>query len=195
MAISAARTHPNVIFLRLDISELRKADCRVVELQLPNAVFNRAGASSPPDRADTARLCSVKLVAAEGAAEVGAAYLLVVDDLFWRAVFEDMAVSDDQGAIANAQGLGDIVVGDKNAFSEFVLEPANFTLEVFDGDGIDAAERFVQEDELGIGDQCPGDFEFSPLAAAEGVGLLISLVGQPVLIQQGLGACECAGGA
>ena len=65
-----------------------------------------------------------------------------------RAVLEYLAVGDDQGAIAHAEGLGDVVIGDQDAFAEFVLEPANFPLEVLDGDGVDAAERFVQQDQL-----------------------------------------------
>ena len=136
----------------------------------------------------------VEFIAAEGVAEIGVADLLVVDDLSGRAVFEDLAVGDDQGAIADAQGLGDIVVGDENAFAEFVLEPANFLLEIFDGDGIDAAERLIEQNELGIGDQGAGDFEFPPFAAAEGVGFLIPLAGEAVLIEQSLGPRECAGG-
>src|SRR5450432_2590991 len=124
----------------------------------------------------------VKFVAAEGVAEIGAAHFGVVDDLLGRSVFEDLAVGDDQGAITDAQRLGDIVIGNEDAFAEFILEAADFGLEIFDGDGIDAAERLIQQNELGIGDEGAGDFELAALSAAERVGLLISLAGEAVLV-------------
>ena len=47
---------------------------------------------------------------------------------------------------------------------------------------------------FGIGDQGAGDFELPPFAAAEGVGFLISLPDQAVLVEQGVGPLRCAGG-
>lgn len=133
---------------------------------------------------------SIKLIAAKRIAEVCAAYFGVIDDLLGRSVLEDLPVGDDQSAVADAQGLCDVVIGDEDAFAKFILEAANFGLEVLDGDGIDAAERLVEKNELGVGDQGAGDFELSTLAAAERIGLLISLAGESELVEQRLGALD-----
>jgi len=46
-----------------------------------------------------------------------------------------------------------VVVGEKNAEVPLVPEAADETLDLGDGDRVDTGERFVQEDELGLGSQ------------------------------------------
>ena len=46
--------------------------------------------------------------------------LRVVDDLAGSAVFEDLAIGDDYRAVADAEGLGDVVIGDGIRFFRLV---------------------------------------------------------------------------
>ena len=57
--------------------------------------------------------------------------------------------------------LGDVVIGDQHALAELFFQAAHFALQIFDGDRIDAAEGFVEQDQLGIGDR--GSAEISSL--------------------------------
>ena len=52
------------------------------------------------------------------------------------------------------------MIGDEDAFAELDFEPADFFLEFLDGDRIDAAEWFIQENQFGIGDERAGDSSF-----------------------------------
>ena len=105
----------------------------------------------------------------------------------------DPAVVDDQGAVAHAEGLGDVVIGDQHALAELLFQADDLALEVFDGDRIDAAEWLVEQDQLGLGDQRAGDLQLSPLAAAEGVGPLVADLDQAVLVEQLLGPAVALG--
>ncbi len=125
-----------------------------------------------------------EFVAAEGVAEVGLTDERVVDEFFGGAGGEDFAVGDDDGAVADFEGALDVVVGDEDGFSEGVFELADFALEVFDGDGIDAGEGFVEEDEGGVGDEGAGDFEFASFAAGEGDGFLVAGFGEAELFHE-----------
>src|SRR5687768_11664517 len=95
----------------------------------------------------------VKLIPAERVAQVCAPYRRVVDDLLGRAFRKHSSVVDDQGAVADPQGLGDVVVRDQHALAELDLQAAHLALQVFDGDGVYAAEGLVQEDELRLRDE------------------------------------------
>ena len=142
------------------------------------------------------RICSwlicdfliVKLVAAEDVAEIGRAHGRIVDDLPWRALAENAALVDDQRAVAHLQRLLDIVISDQHALAELVLQPFDFRLKVLDGDRIDAAEWLIQQDQHGLGDQRSGDLQLSAFPAAEGVGELIAVLEQTVLVEQLVGA-------
>jgi len=72
---------------------------------------------------------------------------------------------DDVGAIDDAQGLADVVVGDDNADAA-VLRREDDLLHVGDRDRIDAGERFARSRNLGC-DKRASDFE-SSVAAGEG---------------------------
>jgi len=47
---------------------------------------------------------------------------LIVDDLARAAFLEDSAVVDDEGAVADAEGLGDVMVGDQDGFAKLFLQ-------------------------------------------------------------------------
>ena len=81
------------------------------------------------------------------------------------------------------------MIGDQDAFAEFFLS-RRLPLQVFDRDGVDAAEGFIQQNQFGIGDQGAGDFQFSAFAAAEGVGLLVALLDQAILLQKCIGLLD-----
>src|SRR4051812_43989495 len=61
------------------------------------------------------------------------------------------------------------MVGDQDAEAAVAQAADNF-LNFENGDGVNAAEWFVQEQEFGRGDKGAGDFEATFFAAAEGVG-------------------------
>src|SRR5436189_3789770 len=83
----------------------------------------------------------VKFVAAERVAQVRAADAGVVDDLPGGAFLENPPVVDDQGPVAHAQGLGDVVIRDQHALAKLLLQTLDLALKVLDRDGIDGAER------------------------------------------------------
>src|SRR5258708_35443006 len=85
----------------------------------------------------------VEFIAAEGVAEVGVAGGGVVDGVAGGAFFDLDAVVDDQGAVADLEGLRHVVIGDQDGFSEFDLEAADLALEVFNGDRVDAGEGLI----------------------------------------------------
>src|SRR5687768_1727259 len=138
---------------------------------------------------------SSELVAAERVAQVRAADAGVVDDFFGGALFEHPAVVDDQCAVADAEGLGDVVIRDQHALAELVLQTLDLALKVLDRDRIDRAERFVEQDELRLGDQGPGDLQLALFAAGAEVGLLISYLLQAELGQKLLAALDALGAA
>ena len=56
------------------------------------------------------------------------------------------------------------MVRDQDAQSA-VLEGPDDPLDIFDGDGVDPGERFVEENEIRVGDHGPGDLETTPFSA------------------------------
>src|SRR5215218_2618590 len=131
---------------------------------------------------------SIELIAPEAIAQIGAADAGVVDDFAGGALFEHPAVVDNQRPIADTKRLGDVMVGDEHALDELALQPQDLGLEVFDGNGVHAAERLVEQDELGLSAQGAGDLQLAPLAAAEGVGELVAALHQAVLVEELVGA-------
>ena len=87
------------------------------------------------------------------------------------------------------------MIGNQHALAELLFQPAHFALQVFDGDRIDAAEWFVEENQFGLGAECAGDFHFSPFAAAECPGPLFALFDQSVLAEQLLSPADAFGPA
>ncbi len=126
----------------------------------------------------------IKLIPAEGMTEIGGTDVGVLDDLGRGAIFEDLAIVDDDRPVADAEGLGDVVIRNQDAFSEFHFQPHDFLMQIFDRDGVHSAEGFIQKNQFGIRHQGAGDFQFSAFAAAEGVGFLVAAFGQAILLQK-----------
>ncbi len=83
-------------------------------------------------------------------------------ELCRSAFFEDFPGGDDVSAIADGEGVTDVVVGDEDAETAG-LEADNLALELTDVDGVDAREGLVEEDEAGVGQKAAGDLGAPPL--------------------------------
>ena len=68
--------------------------------------------------------------------------------------------------MGDLQGVAHVVVGDQDA-DPGVGQALDDALDLVDGDRVDAGERFVQEQELGLRGQGAGDLGTAPLAAGE----------------------------
>ena len=116
-------------------------------------------------------------------AEVDAPHLGVGGEGARRAGPEDLALADDVGAIGDAEGLADVVVGDQDPEAA-LLEVRDDPLDVRDRDGVDAREGLVEQDEEGRGGKGPADLEAAALAAREGVGPLLGEAGDAEFVEQ-----------
>src|SRR5581483_1130737 len=104
----------------------------------------------------------------EGFAEVDALYFRIATQRFRAAGAENPAVVDDVGAIGDLEGLAHVVVGDQDADAG-ALQVEDNTLKFQHLDRVDARERFVQQEEVGIDDQGARDLDAPALAAGEHV--------------------------
>ena len=101
-------------------------------------------------------------------AEVDAADGFVGSEVFGGAVLEDAAFEEEVGAVGDVQGFLDVVVGDEDADAAGA-QLFHDVLDVLDGDGVDAGERLVEEDEGGVGREGAGDLGAALFTAAENV--------------------------
>ncbi len=76
------------------------------------------------------------------------------------------------------------MVGQKNADVVLLDQVADLVLDLGDRLGVDAGERLVEHDHLGLGDQRPRDLDAPALAAGDAVGLGLADLGQAELVQQ-----------
>ena len=90
--------------------------------------------------------------------------MFVVDQVVRLAGGENGAVADDVGSVADAEGFAYVVVGNEYADAARFEEVDDF-LDVDDGDGVNAGEGFVQEDEARLHGEYAGDFDASAFAA------------------------------
>src|SRR5436190_1185594 len=65
-----------------------------------------------------------------------------------------------------------------------VAQVSNLLLKILHGNGIDPAERLVEQDDRGLRNQRPGDLQFSPLAAGESASLLLGILQQAELLHE-----------
>src|SRR5262249_31925024 len=87
----------------------------------------------------------------EAVAQVDGAGALRARDLRRCSLLEDLPLCDDVRAIADAERVLDVVVGDEDADAAGA-ERVDLRLELGDVDGVDAGERLVEEDEAGAAD-------------------------------------------
>ena len=106
----------------------------------------------------------------EAFAEVIFAGIRIRKQLLAVAVGDDPAIQDDIGSVGRIQGLPHIVVRQQDTDSS-LGELHDDLLDLADGDRVDSAERFVQENETRFHDERPGDLETPLLAAGEYRGL------------------------
>ena len=99
------------------------------------------------------------------------------------AFVDHFALVDQIGAVHQLEGLAHVVVGDQDA-QPALLEPAHDLLHLVDRDRVDAAERLVQQQQLGAGDQRAGDLQPPLFAAAQRVGLALGQARQVQFLQQ-----------
>ena len=96
--------------------------------------------------------------------QVNLTHLMIADDLIGMALGDHRPPGQDIGAIAGAQRFPDVMLRDQDADSPLAQVQNDF-LDIDDGNGIDAGERFVQEHEARFASQGPGDFHAPPFAA------------------------------
>src|SRR5258706_2745209 len=108
----------------------------------------------------------------EALAEVDLARLRAGRDRFRTSLFQDQPLVDDVGAVADAERLAHVVVGDQNADAAGG-ELADDLLNLGDRDRVDAGERLVPPNGKRRQDERPGDLPPAPLPAGERGRLLL----------------------
>src|SRR3954468_8851113 len=119
----------------------------------------------------------------EVSAQVHPPHTVVVDNLLGMSGGEDRALVDDVGAVADAEGLAHVVVGDEHADAA-LLEEADDALDVEDRDRIDAGKRLVKEDERGLGAEGARDLQAPALTARERNGGVLAQVRDVQVLEQ-----------
>ncbi len=79
----------------------------------------------------------------------------------------DAALSVDGDAVAEADGLLDVVCDEQHGLADLGLEFQEFVLEVFADDRVDRPERLVHQENGRIGGQCAGHSDALALAAGK----------------------------
>src|SRR6266478_1004010 len=110
---------------------------------------------------------------------------VVEDELPDRAGDLHPSFEHDVGAIHDVERLLDVVVGDQDADAA-VAEPGDDRLDVVNGDGVNAGERLVEQQELRLRHEGARDLEPAALAARKLVRLLMAEVLDRELIEQRL---------
>ena len=103
----------------------------------------------------------------------------IIDDEVARAADDHFARFDEVGAINQLQSFAGVVVGDEDAQAAIAQAAHNF-LNFKNSDGIDAAERFIEQKKFGSRDERAGNFKAPFFAAAQRVGFVF---GQPSHVQ------------
>ena len=88
----------------------------------------------------------------------------VADDLFRPSCGQNDAFIDDVGVIANTERFAHVMVGHQDAETTLFQKPHD-ALDLEHGDGIDAGERFVEQDEARSRCECTRNLNAPPLAA------------------------------
>ena len=115
---------------------------------------------------DGLQLVGHELIHPEVFAEIDLAHVGVLDDLGRRAFGQHPALADDVGAVADAERLAHVVVGDQHADAA-LLEEADDALDLDHRDRVDAGERLVEQDEARLRRQRARDLDPPPLAARQ----------------------------
>src|SRR5215831_1370423 len=115
------------------------------------------------------RLCFISMAGilarsqAELLPEIEAPCLGIRGQLLGRPLHQDLALVHDVGAARHSQRLPHVVIRDQDA-EPALAQPGHDLLDLRHRDGIDAHERLVQEQKLGLADERPRDLDAAPLA-------------------------------
>src|SRR2546423_1336267 len=119
----------------------------------------------------------------ETLAQVDPLYLRIVAELLRSTPSENPAFIDDVRAVGHRERLADVVVGDQHP-DPARLQVENDLLQVEHRDRVDARERLIEQDELGLDTQAARDLDPAPLAARECVSSVPPDVSQAELVDQ-----------
>src|SRR5689334_12448370 len=125
-----------------------------------------AVAVSPPTVAVSSRAGAGNRLEAEMLSQIDLSYAFIINDFLGLAVGQHGAVVDDVSAVADAESLSHIVVGDEHADAALLQEPDDF-LDVEHRDRIDPGERLVEQDEARARRQRARDFHTASFATGE----------------------------
>src|SRR5471032_1601178 len=120
---------------------------------------------------------------AEVLAEIHATDVGVLDDLGGRPFGQHPAFADDVRAVADAQRLANVVVGDQHADAAR-LQEADDALDLDDGDWVDAGERLVEQDEARLRGERAGDLDAPAFAARQRRSRRFAQVRQAQVVEQ-----------
>ena len=121
----------------------------------------------------------------EVAAEVFLAHVGVVGELAGCALLENGAFVEEVGVVSDAECFADVVVGDEDA-DVALFEFDDDVLDVLYGDGVDAGERFVEEEEEWVVGEGAGYLGASALAAGELYAFAVAYVLEVELVEEGV---------
>src|SRR5438067_3719839 len=106
----------------------------------------------------------------------------IVDNLLRRAVRPHHPILDQVAAVRDFQSLANIVVREQNA-DPLLTERANDFANVRDGDGIDAGEWLIEENQQWLTDQAAGDLQAPLLSTGKPAGFILANIRQTELVQ------------
>ena len=86
-------------------------------------------------------------------------------------------------AIGDAEDLGDLVTHDDRGEAEFLVQLLDQVVDGIDENGVEARGRLVEEDDLGLVDEGPGDRHALAHAARDLRGVLVAHAGQAHLLE------------
>ena len=96
---------------------------------------------------------------AEFPAQIDFAYLVIDEYGFRFSLCQNLAVIENVGVVANAEGFPDVMVGNQDA-NVALAQVFNNALYVNDGYRVDTGKRLIQQNKSWIGSQCPGGWPF-----------------------------------
>ena len=80
---------------------------------------------------------------------------------------EDDAILHDRDPVRQAKGLGQVVSHQQHGLAKLLLHAQEFGVQFDPGDGIQGAERLVEENDIGVATQGPGDGHSLTLSTRE----------------------------
>ncbi len=100
-------------------------------------------------------------------------------------VWTTLPCFEDDDAVGEGVGV-DGVVGDEEADAvERGEVAAQVAADVAAGAGVEGGERFVEQQQAGLGGQGPGQGDALGLAAGQGAGPVVGVVGEPDALEPG----------